>query len=598
MLQSFRELGQNEIAYSVAQVMLEGFDKHYRIFRDVSRRAKRRFEEGDWAGVQDANRERIKFYDLRVNEAVERLEREFPAESLTDSTWQQIKLHYIGLLTNHKQPELAETFFNSVCCKILHRIYFHNNFIFVRPAVSTEYLESEPPAYRCYYPRKYGLRPTLLRIISDLGLRRPFKNLRRDLRNVMKVWRQKLKRPLVLDANHQIQVLTSLFYRNKGAYVVGKVVNGNSEHPFVIPILRDEDGELYVDTILLSRYLLDILFSTNRAYFMVDMEVPSAYVEFLRTILPDKPLSELYTILGLQKHGKTLFYRDFLHQLKHSSDDFIIAPGIKGLVMVVFTLPSYPYVFKVIRDVIAPPKEVNRDIVKAKYLLVKYHDRVGRMADTLEYSDVAFPQARFAPELLADLRDLVPSQLEENGDAIIIKHLYIERRMTPLNIYLDGAEAEAREYAMREYGTALKQLAAANIFAGDLLFKNFGVTRYGRVVFYDYDEIDYLTNCNFRELPAPRNEEDELAAEPWYSVAPNDMFPEEWATFLLTDPGVKRALLKYHQNLFDARFWQAAQERIAGGHLQDVFPYPESLRFSNKVKEPQSIPERLRAVDL
>jgi isocitrate dehydrogenase kinase/phosphatase len=337
--------------------------------------------------------------------------------------------------------------------------------------------------------------------------------------------------------------------------------------------------------VLLSRYLLDILFSTNRAYFMVDMEVPSAYVEFLRSVLPNKPLSELYTILGLQKHGKTLFYRDFLHHLKHSTDDFIVAPGIKGLVMVVFTLPSYPYVFKVIRDQVAPPKEVNRDIVKAKYLLVKYHDRVGRMSDTLEYSNVAFPLARFTPELLAELRALVPSLLEEGGETLILKHLYIERRMTPLNIYLDTMQGEVREYAVREYGTALKQLAAANIFAGDLLYKNFGVTRYGRVVFYDYDEIDYVTNCNFRQVPAARNEEDELAAEPWYSVAPNDVFPEEWGAFLLTDPGIRAAFLKHHKDLFAAEFWQQTQQRIAAGHVEDVFPYPENLRFCNAFAE-------------
>jgi isocitrate dehydrogenase kinase/phosphatase len=580
MLQSFKELGQNELAYTIAQRLLEGFDRHYRIFRDVSRAAKQRFEAAEWNGVQAANGERIKFYDMRVRETADRLESTFPNGTLRDAPWQQIKLHYIGLLANHKQPELAETFFNSVCCKILHRMYFHNSFIFVRPAVSTEYLESDPPAYRCYYPRKYGLRATLRQIVDDFALQRPFTALRRDMSRVLRLWRSHLKRPFRLEANHQIQVLSSLFYRNKGAYLVGKVVNGNHEYPFVIPLLLDEQSALYVDTVLVSRYLLDILFSTNRAYFMVDMEAPSAYVEFLRSILPDKPLSELYTILGLQKHGKTLFYRDFLHHLKHSTDEFIIAPGIKGLVMVVFTLPSYPYVFKVIRDRIAPPKEVNKDIVKAKYLLVKYHDRVGRMADTLEYSDVAFPKSRFTQELLKELRDLVPSQLEEEGDTLIVKHLYIERRMTPLNMYLDATSGDAREYALKEYGTALKQLAAANIFAGDLLFKNFGVTRYGRVVFYDYDEIDYLTNCNFRKVPAARNEEDELAAEPWYSVAPNDMFPEEWSKFLLTDPGVRQALLKHHSDLFDPGFWQATQQRIAAGQLQDVFPYPESLRFS------------------
>ena len=575
-------VAKNDISFAVAFTLLEGFNKHYRIFQATSQAAKGRFESADWSGVQAANRDRILFYDQRVKEAVEELEREFQAESLNDTEWQQIKFYYIGLLTNHKQPELAESFFNSVCCSILHRTYFNNDFIFVRPAVSTEHIDSEPPAYRCYYPKKVGIRRALQQVVADFALTRLFANLNRDLRLVMKAWRRVLPRPFLLDANHQIQVLSSLFYRNKGAYLIGKVINGNNEFPFAIPILHDANGKLYLDTVLHSRYHLDILLSSYRAYFMVDMEVPSAYVDFLQGMLPNKPKWELYTILGLQKHGKTLFYRDFLHHLKHSSDDFIIAPGIKGLVMLVFTLPSYPYVFKVIRDRVAPPKDTNRDLVKAKYLMVKLHDRVGRMADTLEYSDVAFPKNRFTPELLEELNELVTSQLEDDGKNLVIKHLYIERRMTPLNIYLDKANDQERDHAMQEYGRALKQLAAANIFAGDLLYKNFGVTRYSRVVFYDYDEIDYLTNCNFRRIPPPRNDEDELAAEPWYAVGANDIFPEEFAHFLLTDSKIRERFMTHHADLLDADYWKATQQRISSGHVEDVFPYPESLRFSHQ----------------
>ena len=562
--------------------MLQGFNKHYRIFREAAQAAKHHFETGNWPAVQHAYRERIDFYDKRVREAVERIEREFRPDSRDEAAWQRIKLHYIGLLTYHKQPECAETFFNSVCCRILHRRYFNNNFIFVRPAVSTEHIDSDPPAYRSYYPAKYGLRRTLARMLHDIGIDCTFADLQRDLGSVLRVWRRILPRPLHLEANNQIQILSSLFYRNKGAYIVGRLINGNADYPFVIPILHDGQGRLYLDAVLLEREQLGIFFSTNRAYFLVDMEVPSAYVQFLCGLLPYKPQWEIYTLLGLQKHGKNLFYRDFLHHQRHSSDDFIVAPGIRGMVMSVFTLPSYPYVFKVIKDVIAPPKEVNRQQVKEKYWLVKHHDRVGRMADTLEYSDVAFPKKRFTQELLDELRTLAPSVIEEEGDTIMIKHLYIERRMVPLNIYLDKADDVQRDHAIDEYGLAIKQLAAANIFAGDLLFKNFGVTRYGRVVFYDYDEIDYLTNCNFRKLPQAQTEEQEMASEPWYTVGPSDVFPEEFATFLLTDPRVRMRFMRNHAKLLDYAYWQSVQERIAAGQMQDVFPYSEALRFCNR----------------
>jgi isocitrate dehydrogenase kinase/phosphatase len=310
------------------------------------------------------------------------------------------------------------------------------------------------------------------------------------------------------------------------------------------------------------------------------MEVPSAYVGFLRAILPDKTAAELYTMVGLQKAGKNLFFRDFLHHLRHSRDGFVIAPGIKGLVMTVFTLPSYPYVFKVIRDKIAVSKETNREKVKDKYVLVKHHDRVGRMADTLEYSDVAFPRARFTPELVAELLAVAPSLIEIDGDMIVVKHLYIERRMTPLNLFLESATPTQRKHAIADYGEALKQLTAVNIFAGDLLFKNFGVTRFGRVVFYDYDEIEYLTACNFRKIPPPPPGYDEMSNEVWYPVAGNDVFPEEFATFLLTDPRVRAAFLEEHADLLDAGWWQAAQRRVAGDEAPEVLSYPDSLRFA------------------
>ena len=573
---------QEDLAFLIAQGTLDGFNRHYRLFRETSRYARSLFEGGQWAEIQRISKERIQFYERRVTETVEYLQRRFNTGRLPDAIWQQVKLHYMGLLTNHRQPELAESFFNSVSCRILHRSYYHNDFLFVRPALSTEHIDSDPPTYRSYYPARDGLRATISRILRDFGLRNPFRDLNRDTRWLLRALREHLPRPLVLEANHQIQVLSSLFFRNKGAYAIGRIINGSQQYPFAVAILRNDDGSIYLDTVLLDFERLSILFGFSRAYFMADLEVPSACVDFLKSMLPNKPAAEIYTMLGLQKHGKTLFYRDFLHHLKHSGDQFIVAPGIRGLVMLVFTLPSYPYVFKIIKDVISPPKETDRQQVKDKYLLVKYHDRVGRMADTLEYKDVALPKDRFTPELMDELQRLAPSVIEEDGDSLVIHHLYIERRMIPLNMYLDGASDQQIEHAIGEYGDAIRQLAAANIFPGDMLFKNFGVTRFGRVVFYDYDEIAYMTDCEFRRMPLPRTPEDEMAAEPWYPVGPNDVFPEEFAPFLLGDPKVRDAFMPRHAALLNADFWNTAKQGIAAGHIEDVFPYPETLRFRHR----------------
>lgn len=590
-MQNFPKLLSSQIAFDIARVLLDGFDKHYRLFRQSSQLARRHFEQMTWKQAQAEARERIAFYEMRVKECVQTLEDEYDEADLSDSVWREVKLHYIGLLTDHRQPELAETFFNSVCCKILHRTYFNNDFIFVRPAVSTEYIEPADgtPAYRVYYPGAEGLGKSLRRMVTNFQFDCEFADLDRDVAQV-EAWLSRVMGHMTLEPNHQIQILSSPFFRNKGAYLVGKMVNGSREYPFVIPVLHNRRGQLVLDTVLTDVGLITLLFSFTRAYFMVDMEVPSAYVKFLRSMLPNKPRSEIYTVLGLHKQGKAAFYRDFLHHLAHSSDRFEIAPGIRGLVMVVFSLPSFPYVFKAIKDSFPPPKETTRALVKEKYQLVKCHDRVGRMADTLEYSDVAFPRSRFSEELLAELKLVAPSLVEEDQDQIIVRHLYIERRMTPLNIWLTEAEAagdEAKmEHGVREYGNAIKDLVAANIFPGDMLYKNFGVTRQGRVVFYDYDEIEYISDCNFRDIPAPRNEEDEMSAEPWYSVAKNDVFPEQFGVFLLGNPKVRQYFMKHHADLLTADYWRQRKLRIQEGQIEDVFPYPQEIRFIHQVHTP------------
>ena len=603
------------VAYAIAKAMMDGFNRHYQLFRTESARAKHRFETADWHGQQRAQRERIEFYDLRVKECVMRLEKEFKAGEQPMDVWHQIKLHYIGLLVDHHQPELAETFFNSVTTKILHRHYFQNEFIFVRPAVSTEYIENnEPtaqPTYRAYYPTLAGMQDTVVQLVRDFALRRDFEDLARDAGFVTQALMHKLK-AVKLRANFQLQVLSGLFYRNKGAYVVGKLINGFTEIAFALPILhrqpapelaaeacgisgQSNSGKLVLDAALFGEDDLLMLFSFARAYFMVDMGIPSAYVQFLRSLMPRMPRAEIYNALGLAKQGKTLFYRDFLHHLRHSTDKFRIAPGIKGMVMLVFDLPSFPYVFKVIKDYFPPQKDTTREQIKSKYLLVKQHDRVGRMADTQEYTLVAFPRDRFSDELIAEIEKFAPSQLEisdRDGDGqmeVIIKHVYIERRMIPLNIYLQEAfdmgvtepAAQAQiERAVVEYGNAIKDMVAANIFPGDMLWKNFGITRHGKVVFYDYDEIEYITDCKFRKVPLPRNEEEEMSGEIWYSVGPKDVFPETFEPFLLGNDTVREVFMKHHADLLDAAFWQTHQARIRAGHVFDVFPYEQNKRFA------------------
>ena len=574
---------RSNLPQEIARCILAGFDKHYRLFREAAAQAKVLFERGDWPAMRALARQRIQMYDLRVEEGVAALLERFPEAARDEALWPAIKLAYIPLLHEHRQPECAETYYNSVACAVLHRRYYHNEFIFWRPAVATEHLEGDAPSYVCYYPLVDGLRATLREIAASFDLKNAWEDPRRDLRNIVHALRQHFPRPTRAHPDLQIQVLRSLFFRNKGAYVVGRIINGHQELPFAVPLLQNERGELYADTLLMGEDQLLVLFSFARAYFFVDMEVPAAFVSFLRWLMPKKPRAELYMAVGLAKQGKTLFYRDLHYHLKHSTDRFIVAPGIKGMVMLVFTLPSFPYVFKVIRDRFAPPKEIDRETVMEKYLMVKLHDRVGRMADTLEYSRVALPVSRFDPELIEELKTECASLIEFDNGEIVIGHVYIERRMEPLNLHVEACrrdgDEEALRLALREYGQAIKELAGAGIFPGDMLLKNFGVTRHDRVVFYDYDEIQPMEEMQFRRIPPARTYEEEMSAEPYWRVGEHDVFPEQFDCFLVSDPRAREVFYEHHRDLLEPEFWQAKQELVRSGEQEDVFPYSAECRF-------------------
>lgn len=568
-------------ARRIAETILDGFNRHYRIFLEITAKARERFETCDWQGQRQAASDRINLYTQRVGEATERLKTEFHlAGAVDEELWREVKLRYIGLLYEHKQPELAETFYNSVFTWLFDRRYYNNDNIFVRPGLSTEYLDEDDPVYDSYYPTRRGLTQSVRAILEAFACDLPFEDLKRDVRRL--VTHVKLTRMpgLELRRHFHFQVLRAPFYRNKAAYIVGRAINGAEVLPFVIPILNNGKGEVYVDTVLMDGDDIANLFSFARAYFMVETATPAAVVHFLNRMLPTKTKADLYTAIGLQKQGKSEFYRGFLHHLSHSTDQLEIAPGVKGMVMTVFTMPSYPYVFKVINDYFPPPKEVNRETVKRKYQIVKMHDRVGRMADTLEYSHAAFPLSRITDDLLEELKKKCGKSLEFEGDNVIVRHLYIERRLDPLNLVFQTASKEQKEACLIGFGNAVKEMAAANIFPGDLLYKNFGVTRHGRVIFYDYDEIEFMTDMNFRHIPPPRTPEDEMAAEPWYSVAPNDVFPEEFASFLLIDPDLRKAFMQHHRDLLNAEYWKSVQDDIREGLQRDVFPYSTTKRFS------------------
>lgn len=578
-----KEDTMNNLAYALAKTIINGFERHIQLFIEITQSAKHRFEQCQWSDVQKAARDRTTFYDQRVNETFNTIKQDFFISELDDELWQQVKRNYIDLLSQHKQPELAETFYNSVFCRLFERKYYHNAFIFVESTASRLDEQAAPKIYNQYHPAEKGLKQTIIEIMNDHKSDIPYQDLDADVETLIRAFRKQAHKTRYKVEELSFDILNFTFYRNKGAYIIGRVLSPGGETPFIVSVLNNEQGGLYIDALLTTSESMAVVFGFARAYFFVDCQHPHALVNFLQSLIPHKTKADLYSAIGFHKQGKTQFYRDFLNHLASSNDSFELAAGIKGMVMSVFTLPSYPYVFKIIKDKFSPSKNMTKKDVKGKYRLVKLHDRVGRMADTMEYSEVAFPKDRFSDELLSELEKVAPSIIRYEDDLIIIEHLYIERRMIPLNLYLADAlknkETEKINEAMYGYGEAIKQLISADIFPGDMLLKNFGVTRHGRVIFYDYDEITYMNEVNFRVKPEPVTEEQIYAAEPWYSVEPGDMFPEELATFALANPAYLKAFKLHHSDLLEANYWQQCQTNVANGIFKDVYPYPDQFRF-------------------
>lgn len=559
-------------ALAIAQMILDGFDDYREHFRQITDGARERFEKAQWQQGQAASAARINLYEEKVGEVTARLRAGFEDATLLDiDLWPLVKNAYIGLIDLRFDDELSETWYNSIFCGLFSHDLISDGCMFIhttRPSLR----RARAAQTRTYTPA--GKIPEMLaQIFADYSFSEPYADLAADLHRLETQLRENLPDWVCKDPDLKVELFSSVLYRNKGAYLVGRLYTRDEQWPLVIPLLHREGQGIQIDALITDEADVSIIFSFTRSYFMVDVPVPAEFIGFLKRILPGKHIAELYTSIGFYKHGKSEFYRALINHLATTDDQFIMAPGVRGMVMSVFTLPGFNTVFKIIKDRFSPSKNVNRATVIEKYRLVKSVDRVGRMADTQEFADFRFPLSKFEPECLAELLEVAAGTVEVEGDTVLIRHCWTERRMTPLNLFLDNAnDAQVRE-ALEDYGLAIKQLAAANIFPGDMLLKNFGVTRHGRVVFYDYDEICFLTEANFRHIPAPRTPEDEMASEPWYSIGPLDVFPEEFPPFLFADAGQRKLFDQLHGELYNADYWKGLQEAIRAGKVIDVFPY-------------------------
>ncbi|MGH8131282.1 MAG: bifunctional isocitrate dehydrogenase kinase/phosphatase [Steroidobacteraceae bacterium] len=567
-------------AAECAAAIVAAFARYNAEYRAITRRAPERFENRDWSGSQADVVERLELYATMVSQMVSELRTRLGESALDTELWAQIKSAYAERIAALADPEFLKTFFSSITRRLFGTVG-------VNPEIEFFALDVDPlrGAGSAMVTNRYVNRGSIdllfEELLSDYRFRTPWRDFEGSVGHVTADVELHLKRLGETRPLREVEVIRPFFYQMSRAYVVGCIHGEGWSLPLAIAFRNSPLGVL-VDAVMLRVSDVSILFSFTRSYFHVDLERVGEAVLFLHSMLPLKPVSELFTVLGRAKQGKTERFREIFRHLDRTDDRFVRAPGERGMVMACFTLENFDVIFKVIRDQFPAVKTVRREEVMAKYDMVFRHDRAGRLVDAQEFRDIRLPRRRFEPEMLDELLGECTMNVQQNGEDVIVGHVYIERQMTPLNLYLRTATAEQAELAVIEYGQAIRDLAYTNIFAGDLLLKNFGVTRHNRVIFYDYDELCRVTDCRFRDVPEATSDEDEMRAESWFYVGDNDVFPETFLKFLGFQGQLKEVFLLMHGEILEAGWWRALQERLASGDVVEVLPYhPHRVRVAS-----------------
>ena len=566
------------LARDCARAIFDAFGDYNAEFRAVTRRARLRFEYCDWAAGRGDAMERIDLYDRYVASTTEMIRGRLGARATDRNLWVQIKARFEEEISDFIDLEFEKTFFSSITRRLFTTVGVDPEVEFVALDLDPLSKVRPPQALNLY---EYDGRPEEMveEILEDHTFESPWEDFKGSVDFVVAELKRAWEPLGGLERLQRVEFMRPIFYQNTRAYLVGRALGAAQPQPLVIALKNTAEG-VAVDALLSSVRDTSILFGFTRSYFHADLETVHDAVMFLRSILPRKPLAELFTVLGRARQGKTETYRTFFRHLQNSGDRLVEAPGDRGMVMAVFTLPSFDVVFKVIRDRFAYPKTVVRRDVLDKYYLVFRHDRAGRLVDAQEFKMLRFPRTRFEPGLLEHLLESASESVLVEGDDIVVTHCYVERRMRPLNLYLAEASPLAARQAVLDYGQAIRDLAATNIFPGDLLLKNFGVTRNGRVIFYDYDELCLVTECNFRKLPRARSIEEEMQSEAWFFVDDDDVFPEQFISFLGLEPDQLEVFMEYHGDLLTPAFWREMKRRHEAGEVVEVLPYRPSLSAS------------------
>ena len=431
-------LTDSRLASLCAQTAQAAFLEYQERFHAITDRARERFLARDWAGASTDAADRLHLYGSVMDNLTGEIGNLMGDRLSERGVWRAIKAVYSSLIAESAAWEIAESFFNSLTRRVFATEGVDQTIEFVDTDFDAPPNQSLGEVHRRHTGA--ALSDLLFAAVTDLEAGGFSEECWTDLRKVVALAAERIDAALPgTDDAVSLEMIGTLFHRGRGAYLVGRAIRGGdrvASLPLALSLRHDDAQGITLDAVLRGEVDLAILFSYTRAYFRAKVACPYELVRRLQQLMPRKRLIDLYNAIGFHRHGKTEFYRDFVAHLRTSRDRFVTAEGTRGMVMLVFTLPSYDVVFKLIKDRFDFPKDTSRSEVMRCYRFVFEHDRAGRLVEAHEFEHLRIARDRFDSALLEDLRRDASETVRIEGDDVVIDHAYVERRIRPLNLFL------------------------------------------------------------------------------------------------------------------------------------------------------------------
>ena len=555
-------------------------------FNALTAQAKETFENRAWTqGALDAGR-RVQLYRDAVNGIWRKLQRLFPERAPDREFWMGARQAFLETAFDKYEADIALTFLYSTM-----RLAFDAQDTPVEYAddglAERSHVRSPRRIWRLYRAGPQHLTRSVVEVLTNCAFRAPFENTERDAALVAERLLAEWTRQIGSGNPRDLQMLEPLFFRDREAYLVGKLRAGSCELPVVFALRHEERG-ITVDAVLAGREdMRNILFVSTRSTFHVRTDAYREVLAFLDTLAPERGHPAMCAVLGFTHPARVALNQRLRRHLRETGERFTPTPGRVGMAMVVFSPPSFPYVFKVIRDFSSKQAWMGRAHIMEIYRWVHEMNRGRLMLDAWLYRNLHFPREFFDEQVLRELVANAPSSVRLDGNTVVLKHVYAQRRVQPLSTFFDQVRDRAsRERAIDALGAFIKDLAGMGFFMSDCygLPCNTGLTHASNVALFDFDDLGPILRQHFRETPPLPNEQDELLWNTetdgaWFSVGENDVLVDEWERYLGVPPDLQNYFREKHGDLFTVDYWDQLQRRILAGKLHFVIPYPPERRL-------------------